>query len=540
VKASLPPRRLIPRWRRTSATLNLPEATYSVGKRSNLVALDTDRFERVLEEWKESPTTGLLGDLLSFSVDPSLAPAVIEVAEKALAEGFHLSPAQRLIVLSLTGEESERLVIPGALGTGVCNPAIQRQVAEIRRILSVNYANPLVLLDLAQFQVASGQAKRAERTVLSALSLSPYNRVIIRTLARLYVHMSKPDKAHALIKGHVLTPTDPWLMASEVSLADLSGSSSRFASKGFRFVRDKAASSADLTELAGALGVSELKAGSVGRARDMFRLALTNPNDNVIAQAVTHQSSLGFHLDQPVLREAISTAQEAQLLIAWNSLRVDVAEQNALMWHDEEPFSSRPLQFLTALYAVQKRYTEAENLALRGLIADPDELALLANYAYALASSGKLDAADRVLQKMLSVGHGRYDAIALATKGLVALKRGQLALGDALYSEAMGAFRSRKEFSFEALCQAYYARAAQDVGHPEAHEILLRAEALYQKHGTSDAAIVLRQLDPSLEAPKEEEATRRLNQWVFDKKTDSLISRPGVSRPGAPPLIVKE
>ena len=72
MKANLPPRRLIPRWRRTKSVLNMPEATFSSSDAKKNLALDPTRLDHAIMDWNLAPTTGILGDILSFSIDSSL------------------------------------------------------------------------------------------------------------------------------------------------------------------------------------------------------------------------------------------------------------------------------------------------------------------------------------------------------------------------------------------------------------------------------------------------------------------------------------
>ena len=329
-------------------------------------------------------------------------------------------------------------------------------------------------------------------------------------------------------------------MATEIALAEVASVPSQFISKGSKFVRDKMASKYHLSELAGSIGGAELRAGNVKRAREMFRLALASPNDNVIAQVVTHKNALGIDLSAPAQRQAIVSAHEAQTLLAWEALDCTNAKIHALAWHDEEPFSSRPLQFLTTIYAAQREYESAKMLAKRGLIADPKDPALLANLAYVSASSGDRSGAERILHKLLALKKDKYNAIVLATAGLMSMQEEDWEVGNRLYEAAMEMFRRRREFDLEAICCAYFARSAADCGHPEKETIMLRAQTMYQKQPTPDAAVVLRLLDNNVLPFVEPDQSRRLSQWVLDMKTESLIQIHGVSKPGAPPLLIKQ
>jgi len=534
--SSLPTRRLIPRWRRTASTLDLAEASFSIRSTSHSFELDAENLAQSIFEWRKNPTTGHLGDVLAFSIDPRLRDQISAVAHEAVQRNSSITPAQQVIISSVLGEREAEL---SSQSFEICNPTTQREMAVLRQTLRVNPANPLILLDMAQFQLSAGNPRKAERSLRAALSLSPNSRIAIRTLARFYVHARRADEAHLLVQRHARTPGDPWLMASEIALADIAGMPPRFAAKGQRLIHEKGARYADLSELAGAIGGIELANGNLRRARDLFRVALRSPNDNVIAQAVTDQKLLAIDLNQPEQRRVALSASEAQTLLAWEALNTDQAEQHALSWHGEEPFSSRPLQFLTTLYAVQKKYSQGINLAQRGLIADPRDATLLANLAYLLASSGELHLAESYLHRLTRTASAYIDPVVLATTGLIAMKRGEYEVGDQLYLEAASKFRARGDGKMESNCYAYYARSAFETSHAKRDQILKMALATYGKARAADAAVILRQLDQDVGPAEQSEPARRLSQWIFDEKSNTLTQRHGVTNAGAPPLVIK-
>jgi tetratricopeptide (TPR) repeat protein len=522
-----------------SATLEQREAGGKSGKEPAPFALEEERFVDAVENWSTNKTSGSLGDLLTFTADPALKPKVIDLIRKAVDSGFILGAVQKAFFNQLMERED--------IASQSTTLANRRRVADLRKILRADPANPLVLLDLAQHQVSSGNGQRAERTVKTALSLSPDSRLVLRTLARLNVHLDKSDKktekvsdALRLIGKHRRTPNDPWLMATEIALSEVAGVGSKFANKGIKFLKDNKASTGEISELACAIGSLELQAGSLKRAREFFRLALIQPNDNVLAQAVTEQGNLGIEIaSSSAQREAVGVAQEAQTLLAWNALRVEEAQDHASLWHDEEPFSSRPLHFLTTLYAVQCDYENAEAFARQGLVADPNDAGLLTNLSYALANSGNYEEAKLILRRLLRIAPARYEPIALATYGLISMKQGDFEAGDQFYMAAMGGFRERKDLNLEAMCYAYYARAARDTGHPNRDLIESSAKELYRAHPSADGALVLGRLDSGVRPPELDAGMRKLTSWIFDEKTNSLIPKHEVGERGGPALTVR-
>lgn len=534
----LPARRLIPRWRRVAATLALPEGQADTGAPSiSAIRCDQDELIRAIDEWKAEPTAGHLGHVLAFSIAGDCLEAVRTVAADAIRRGNVATPPQKQLIASMLHDDEEDDRRACDYDYSICNPHVRERVREVRALLRINPSNPLVLLDFAQFQVSSGKFKHAERSLLSALHLSPNNRLIVRTLARYYVHLGKPEQGHLLLARHARTPKDPWLMAGEIAIAQVAGVGSIFAKRAFKAVREKRKNYSQITELAGAVAGLEMASGNWRIARELFGVALLNPNDNVVAQAITDRNLLALNLAGPEQEKVVLAAAEARTLISWLSLESDEAESHAMKWHAEEPFSSRPLQFLTALCAVKGQYESAAALARRGLISDPSDAVLTANLSYALACLGRLEEAEKMAAVAQSLDHARVSPQTTATLGLVAMKRGFFDLSDQLYAKALSQFELAKRKDMIAICYAYYARAAVELDHPEAHDIVAKAAATYKEAPTVDSALILRRLKLELEAPTNEEPTRRLSQWFYEAQSNSMIRRTGLTKPGAPPVV---
>lgn len=538
MKQALPPRHLIPRWRRISATLKEPEAIPQGDSPKGSQEAAPEDLERAIADWKSSPTAGHLGDVLAFSVAPGFSSEVKEVARAALMMPAKITAPQLQFMRTLLDEKGEEEFKP-ELGNSICNHHVQRQVQEARSLLRVNPANPLVLLDLAQLQLASGKAGSAERSLLSALSLSRNNRIVLRTLARFYVHQGKPDKALALVARHPRTRVDPWLMASEIAISQAAATPSRFLSKGWKLARERSSPPADVAELAGAVGGVELSSGKVKQARELYRLALISPNDNVIAQAITDQKLLGIDLSLSLSQAVTRRAAEAQVLLAWRKLDTEAAERNALQWHAEEPFSSRPVEFLSSLFGVAGKYEEGVLIARRGLLSDPNDANLYTGLAYCLASLGQEHAAETAARKAVSLDGAKYEPHTVATRGLLAMRRGEFEVAGGLYESAFDAFVKRRETQAAAVCYAFYARSAYVYQHPRAKAILEKAVDLFKQAPTQDAAIVLLSVTETIGEPQGEFGLRRLRQWVYDEERNMLIQRDAVTSKGAPALVIK-
>lgn len=105
--SSLPARRLIPRWRPTRCSLRLSEAASTNNSPSTGPVRDSrDELDRSIAAWRETGAPGVLGDVLSFAVDPELVPLVREVGHEALRIGAATTPLQLRLIGELGARES--------------------------------------------------------------------------------------------------------------------------------------------------------------------------------------------------------------------------------------------------------------------------------------------------------------------------------------------------------------------------------------------------------------------------------------------------
>lgn len=528
-------RRLLPKWRRVSTTLNMAESQALARASSRPLVLDSSDLDRAVTAWRNNPTSGHFGDVLAFSISVQHKHGVREVAEEAVKEGRSLSPAQLSFVNDLLGVAPELDSINRVERSA---EQMSIRVRETRRVFNADPSNPLALLDMAQLRLARGDAKSCERYIRSARQISPNNRLVLRTFARYLAHVGKFEEGHALLAKHERTAHDPWLMASEIAMAQVAGNDARSIKTGQRLLKEKKLTDANATELAGALAGVELSHGNYKRARDFFRAALVAPNDNVMAQLVTDQRSLSIDASASIDGRASSTnPYEARALLAWGKVDFDSAFSCGMKWHSEEPFSSRPLQFLTSFLSASARYDDAIVLARRGLVADPNDVGLGVNLSYALASTNKLEEAERIARRAILADPRRFAAQATATMGLIAMKRGDFNRADECYLSALESFTKHGDRELYAICSAYYARTAYDCRHSKVNNIIQVAVDAYQKTPLPDSAFILKGLGAELSNEQREIEGSRMVQWEFDREKVELVRRT-VLVDSASPIIV--
>lgn len=102
MKSSLPTRRLIPRWRSTTNTLEQVEATSTNQKAATgRIEEDEGKLDEAIAEWRETKSPGMLGEVLSFSVDPGLLSKVVEIGYEALRRALQRLPFRKRSFMGL-------------------------------------------------------------------------------------------------------------------------------------------------------------------------------------------------------------------------------------------------------------------------------------------------------------------------------------------------------------------------------------------------------------------------------------------------------
>jgi tetratricopeptide (TPR) repeat protein len=470
-----------------------------------------------------------LADLLAFGLDPNQHERLIGAARAALALQ-EATPAMKMV--------AQEILTSGASESEVWRESqAAKNVRGLRALLRSSPNDVIALVDLAQHHLAQGKQRAAYRALAAAHQISPHAVHVIRATTRFWIHIGEPDKAHAFIKNNQRTSVDPWLMASEIATAQVAGAQSAQLRKAQRALNTKSFRSRDVTELAGAVGGTELTQGNFKEARKLFRLALEYPTDNVLAQAITNQTFLGIEIDEPLINKAPNGVFEGRALRALLATQFEEVSRLTECWAEEEAFSSRPRMLQSFVHGALGNYEQALNAADLGLLADSKDMGLRGNRAYALAAMKRFAEAEAELAIIEAQGDEESRPLTLATKGAVELLRGNYELGRTLYEEALGEFEQKKLDLQYSDCIAFYARTAVQAHSPSSSEVTARALERFAKKPSHAAAVVLRTLSQKAEM-EQNEPLRRVVQWEWNKEANTLTERRGLTKKGAPGLLM--
>lgn len=422
-------RKMVPRWRSLKVTpsAELVSANRTAQRRSILV-------DEVRAEWLERPSLESAADLIAAAVLAGSTRESDEAADLLADSEASLSPGIAHLLRAYRKEEGE---LAAKFGSGVPSDRTQRYsaIASIKASIRRYPRNPLNYVELARHYTSLGQVHSAERALNYALGMAPINRYVLRSAVRFFIHEGNLERAAAIISR--APPNDPWLAACKITVAQLIGRDHPGLKAAQRLLDNNSPS--QVTELAAAVATSELGAGSIKRAKKLFRQSADDPNDNSVAQLRWANETAGVQFDPSLLKVDLSyEARTGQLTLdkQWRA-----AAQNARLWLIDEPFSHRAAYTGTFLAAeMAADYHLAVEIAELGLVAAPDSAHLMNDYAYALASLGRLGEAESWILKARSSNPGNSTQICLtATEGFIRYRRGNRVGGSEKYQEAFEA-----------------------------------------------------------------------------------------------------
>ena len=306
--------------------------------------------------------------------------------------------------------------------------------------------NAFLRVEAARAYLTCGQVAPARRPMEIALTLAPENRFVLRSAARLFVHLEEFEIAHDLLRRCERVRHDPWLLASEIAVSSLAGRTSKYVKQGRGLISSQKFSLFQTSELASALATIELDSGAHKRSRKLFRQSLLDPNDNSLAQgAWAGHREPGLNLN--ITRESLErpNSYEARVIQArvdgdWNSV-----VENCKGWLGDEPFSSRPAVFGSyAAIALVGDYALGEMFAKAGLVTNASDKFLSNNLTVALVNQGHLDKAESVYREIERPTEEEEEVVAyLATGGLIEFRKQNYDGGRALYNAAIQAANRR-------------------------------------------------------------------------------------------------
>lgn len=438
------------------------------------------------------------------------AARLIVDAEKRIGASRLVATAKRI----LAGTEREQIQAQGA-----------DFIREARKILTIDFRNPVLLMDTARELTALGHHKAALRYVRTAVTLAPHSRFIVRSAARYFLHIGDHAQAHEILKRSPTLNSDPWIQASEIAVATVRGRTSVLAKNAERALARTAVVGVDLTELASAVATVELQNGANKKAKLLFQKTLVHPTDNSLAQAEWAATKLNLIVDDAALSTPLSF--EANSQHAYRKLLLPRAIDAAKRWSADEPFASRPFDTLCYYLSLEGRYSEAQEAVQRAIRIDGGETFVLElNLLFTRIQMGELDRAyEDILRLATRLEAKQHAAHMYANAGALAYATGDFVLARSFYARAIHVARAKGAPSTEALAKAFFARAATLHGDPNAEVISQESAASVVRLPSPGAIYVMQSLvNAGKRKALGETAAARVatRRWEWDAATNTL------------------
>jgi tetratricopeptide (TPR) repeat protein len=457
-------RNVVPNFRRFSETIELGELSHAwkEGRKSTKFTIN-----RNIIEWEKEKSVGAASDLLSSAIVTGITniEEVNRAAEFILSNKLLITPTQRDIANRVLEKNHNNLAevknhrILNYLSDHA-RLSLYDRIRELKENTIRFNSDPILFTELARLYSILGQKEKAKRNMIIAIGLAPDNRYVLRSFVRLFAHYGEVEFAYYFLKKRDITKSDPWLLSADIALATILERESKLIKSGFELLRSNKFSDFSTAELRSGLGTIELLNGSRKKSRDLLKAALSDPNDNALAQVewVLTQERI-FELD--VTKFNVKRNYEALALESFNKYEWKEALEHSENWFMDMPFAKRPIMLGSHISSVilddQKT---AESFCRAGLVAHPGDIMLMNNLAYSLALDNRADEALTLIQNISSSHSNEISSqvCLIATKGLIHFRRSNYDLGRLLYLEAIDLAAKIPNPSYIQLALLNYAR----------------------------------------------------------------------------------
>lgn len=431
-----PKRRTVPRWRSWRDAVQVGDVDVSIKTRL-LEKPSPAQLMKAKLEWEANRSVPFAGDFMGAAYALGEGHVAKEAAEFILKARSATSKAVRDLASLVLHDQN-------SVDRGLTEPPIfdiedrRLRIRKLRTSLREFPRNPLAYMDLAREYVGLGQPLSAVKPVKIALALAPNSRFVLRSACRFFLHFNDPEQAHSILRKADRVKADPWLLAAEIAVADVVGRTSSLVKIGRQFVDSEKFPPSQISELASALGTLVSETGNIRLGKRLFRRALVEPTENVVAQAGWISRHIGDLQLSPHVLDTPGSYEARTWANLFDSHWTDSVAAAGL-WLRDEPFASRPAVFGSwAAMSMTTNFELAERFAIHGLRTHPNEFLLLNNLVVSLACQGRIsEAVNRFEQIKQADAEGTYKATYLATKGLIQFRLGSPDAGRCLYRMAI-------------------------------------------------------------------------------------------------------
>lgn len=452
-------RHTLPRWNALDVSMALGEMnSYSSTPKTPLQDSEVE-LEQLLSEWKYEKNLPLAIEIIAISKFTRSNIDISDVRNYAMrlkADGTDLPALVQQFISEESNLPPERVM-----------PLNYRDnIRKTKKALVQFPRNPLMWSELAREYLVSGQINKSKKAMQIALGLAPDNRTVIRSAARLYIHLEDFDRARHYLDNCNLVNVDPWVLASEIAVMNQMERSSRLIKRGREMLLSQNYSPLALSELASELSTMDFSAGNSKQGKRKLQIVQNHLHENAFAQLVWinknvyNLSSMISEAPRPFCNyEAI--ARSCYFKGAWSDTL-----QYAGEWLEYQPFSREPALLSSYVAAdLIGDIPKASEAIQCGLKSNPDDSSIVNNYIYVSVLKNDFSTAAAYMRK----AHTQFDvpsSVSLtATNGLLLYRTGHPDIGLSKYKEAIAIAANQNDDILQCKAAIYLAREEKRIGH---------------------------------------------------------------------------
>lgn len=501
-------RNVIPRWRDFRTTVAIGELKSS---RQIVLPVNQPRGDYLIakiRDWKNNKTIAFAAEAIGTAFILERQSEVVDIAKFVVEQKDEVSDSLKTIaekILNPNVESKTELLIEDT--NSLEKSFLYKRIHNLRNRLRDEPRNSIVYVDLARAYTLLDENEKATRAMILALKISPNNRFILRSAARLLLHTKDYNQAHKILRQAEITRYDSWLLAAEISVASAVNNPVRFAKTGQKLLAENKLSPLEITELATALSMLEIDNGKSREARKLIEQAIISPTENSLAQIEWAVRSNRIKLDivKTDSFEDVPLAHEAKAWEFYCNGEWKKALNESWKWFYDQPFSDRPVDLGSYIAStIIGDYKESIKFLEKGRISNPDDVMFLNNLAFSYASIDDVVNAQKVFREINFIGlDDKTKVVLTATEGLIAFRSGDITKGRAKYLEAIEKAEKYKHPHLQARASVYYAREELKAQTPLADKVKKMALEQSEKFINPEIQmIVKRELKQKVESNK--------------------------------------
>lgn len=420
-------RYVVPQWVPFSVAAASPELSSFPSALRPRELHDADaRFEEEFAGFRADPAPYLAAELMGQAFTLGKEQQMRELADFVLAHD-----EVGVVATSMAARVAGDLELTSAPTIQVYRNEIAAQKAALKR----SGRSAILWTERALNYALLGENEKAARCITIALNLAPHDRYVVRSALRFFIHVNEWDRAFDYGRRALRNGADPWILAPFLSVATHLG---KVPSAAKAVVTDSLDSPLDFhfSEAREALGTMELLAGADKRARKFFKRAWADPS-----KAVVSHSQWVLREQLPGLAESASIdfSRSAQAMSWIYSARLDFDRAMVALrkWTFEEPYSVAPYMQMSWIESIEEQFESSIQTLRRGLVANPNDISLRNNMAFALLKLGRVAEAEAVFARVKPAIDDEKEVACLATYGLLLMSKRENIAGQACYLAAI-------------------------------------------------------------------------------------------------------